>query len=71
MNNLIDCHELSSVANMDVEQDSDEETHQPRQQRPYQDQTGEYDEGRMHAGTGGSSKMKQRPGMAGQPSINQ
>jgi septal ring factor EnvC (AmiA/AmiB activator) len=25
MNNLIDCHELSSVANMEVEQDSDEE----------------------------------------------
>jgi hypothetical protein len=25
MNNLMDCHELSSVANMEVDQDSDEE----------------------------------------------
>jgi hypothetical protein len=65
MNNLIDCHELSSVSNMEVDQDSDDENNgnlvnrHPMSQAPGSDLETAND--RKHAGTGGSSKMKARP----------
>ena len=55
MNNLLDCHELSSVANMEVDQDSEEEENN----RLVANRN--YAQERKHAGTGGSSKMRARP----------
>lgn len=52
MSTLIDSHELNLIMNMEVESDEDDERMVDV----------EYDEVRPHAGTGGSSKMKARPG---------
>jgi hypothetical protein len=52
MSTLIDSHELNLIMNMEVESDEEDERMVDV----------EYDEVRPHAGTGGSSKMKARPG---------
>ena len=64
MGSLLDQHELHNgktcfvlnflVFNMEVESDEEEDLHRVVDV--------EYDENRPHAGTGGSSKMKSRPG---------
>ena len=55
MGNILDCHELSSVANMEVDHDSDEEENNRHLANRH------YQQERKHAGTGGSSKMRARP----------
>ena len=50
MSNLLDSHELTSILHMDPDSEEDEE------------HVGEYEELRPHAGTGGSSQMRSRPG---------
>jgi len=61
MNNLIDCHELSAVANMEVDSDEEQNNRRLGTQHP----PGVFDaQERKHAGTGGSSKMRARPNNA-------
>lgn len=54
MSTLLDSHELQGVLNMEVESEEEEEADRMVDV--------EYDEHRPHAGTGGSSKMRSRPG---------
>lgn len=51
MSTLLDSHEISSLQYMDFESDEEEE----------HERLADYDEQRIHAGTGGSSKMRSRP----------
>ena len=54
MSTLLDSHELQGILNMEVESEEEEEVDRMVDV--------EYDEQRPHAGTGGSSKMRSRPG---------
>ena len=54
MSTLLDSHELQGILNMEVESEEEEEADRMVDV--------EYDEQRPHAGTGGSSKMRSRPG---------
>ena len=63
MSTMLSSAELESALAMEHidSQDSDEQYEEQQQQRPIEEMEFEADEGRPHAGTGGSSKLRSRP----------